>query len=60
MVTALQDIENRIKAIEAGADDFLSKPVRPDARAGVAEVNARRAPKLMVFYASEERTHECN
>jgi putative two-component system response regulator len=27
MVTALQDVENRIKAIEAGADDFLSKPV---------------------------------
>ncbi|MHB8092464.1 MAG: HD domain-containing phosphohydrolase [Syntrophales bacterium] len=27
MVTMLQDVENRIKAIEAGADDFLSKPV---------------------------------
>lgn len=27
MVTALQDIESRIKAIEAGADDFLGKPV---------------------------------
>lgn len=27
MVTSLQDVENRIKAIEAGADDFLSKPV---------------------------------
>lgn len=27
MVTALQDVESRIKAIEAGADDFLSKPV---------------------------------
>ncbi len=27
MVTALQDIHNRIKALEAGADDFLSKPV---------------------------------
>jgi len=27
MVTSLQDIESRIRALEAGADDFLSKPV---------------------------------
>lgn len=27
MVTALQDLETRIRALEAGADDFLSKPV---------------------------------
>jgi len=27
MVTALREIENRVKALEAGADDFLSKPV---------------------------------
>ena len=27
MVTALDDIEDKVKAIEAGADDFLSKPV---------------------------------
>jgi len=27
MVTALQEKEDRIKAIEAGADDFISKPV---------------------------------
>lgn len=27
MVTALRDTEDRVKAIEAGADDFLSKPV---------------------------------
>jgi CheY-like chemotaxis protein len=27
IVTALNDIENQIKSIEAGADDFLSKPV---------------------------------
>ena len=26
MVTALQDIEDKIKGIEAGADDFISKP----------------------------------
>ena len=27
MVTALKDISNRVKALEAGADDFLVKPV---------------------------------
>ena len=29
MVTALEDREERVKGIEAGADDFLSKPVNP-------------------------------
>ena len=27
MVTALRDVEDRVKALEAGVDDFLSKPV---------------------------------
>lgn len=27
IVTALNDVQNQIKAIDAGADDFLSKPV---------------------------------
>lgn len=30
MVTALTDNDSRLRGIEAGADDFLSKPIRPD------------------------------
>jgi class 3 adenylate cyclase/CheY-like chemotaxis protein len=29
MITALEDREERVKGIEAGADDFLSKPINP-------------------------------
>ena len=29
MVTALSDVKDRVKALDAGADDFLSKPIRP-------------------------------
>jgi putative two-component system response regulator len=36
MVTALQDVNDRVKALEVGADDFLSKPVdRMELRARV-------------------------
>lgn len=30
LVTALEDSHSRVKGIEAGADDFLSKPVKPE------------------------------
>jgi len=42
MVTALRDVEHRIKALEAGADDFLSKPV------DATEVKARVQSLLKV------------
>jgi len=29
LITALQEVEDRIRGIEAGADDFLSKPINP-------------------------------
>jgi len=39
MVTALKEVEDRVKALEVGADDFLSKPV--DKSELIATVNSQ-------------------
>ncbi|HXZ52971.1 MAG TPA: response regulator [Burkholderiales bacterium] len=44
LVTALEDKESRVKGIEAGADDFLSKPVNP--------------PELLARVQTLRRLHE--
>jgi len=40
LVTSLEDSENRVRGIEAGADDFLSKPVKREEL--IARVNTLR------------------
>ena len=44
MVTALESVEDKIKAIEAGADDFLTKPVdKTELRARVSSLTKVKA-----------------
>ncbi len=53
MVTALSEAKDRVKALEVGADDFLTKPV------DVAELQARVASLLKVkAYNDHMRNHQ--
>jgi putative two-component system response regulator len=53
MVTSLNEVEDRVKALEAGADDFLNKPV------DVSEVKARVKSLIKVkAYNDHMRNHQ--
>ncbi len=52
IMTALDGIEDRIKGIEAGADDFLTKPVNP------RELLARIQTSLKLKQAVDRKLHE--
>src|SRR5712691_868483 len=52
IMTALGDIEDRIRGIEAGADDFLTKPVNP------RELIARIQTALKLKHAVDKRLGE--
>jgi putative two-component system response regulator len=51
MVTALTDVQDRVRALEAGADDFLSKPVDP------SELKARVQSLLKVKAHNDHMRH---
>jgi DNA-binding NtrC family response regulator len=51
MLTALDGVEDRIKGIEAGADDFLSKPVHPQ------ELLARIQTTLRMKHTMDRKLH---
>jgi putative two-component system response regulator len=53
MITALQDVESRVKAYEAGADDLLSKPIDS------IELQARARSLLKVkAYNDQKEAHQ--
>lgn len=60
MVTALDDRESRLRGIEAGADDFISKPIDPvELQARVrTTIKLNRYRRLMVERAKFERITE--
>jgi len=51
MVTALGDVQDRVRALDAGADDFLSKPVDP------SELKARVQSLLKVKAFNDHMRH---
>lgn len=60
MVTALDDRESRLRGIEAGADDFISKPIDPvELQARVrTTIKLNRYRRLMIERAKFERITE--
>jgi putative two-component system response regulator len=57
LVTGLSDLSDRIKGIEAGADDFLSKPVHPhELRARVVSLSRMKQALALTIEARDPTT----
>ena len=55
MVTALSDVEDRVRGLEAGADDFLTKPGKDIA----LYARVRERPRIAAYLGSSRRL-PCN